>query len=95
VASDEMGRTITCHDVGMGGNCGCDCPVYREGDCDSPPEPYVWICVDDVGMNLTKEKSYPQVCKDAEFLTVMDDEGIEREFFLSRFDLAEQEVANA
>lgn len=24
----------TCHDVGISGNCGLDCPVLRRGDCD-------------------------------------------------------------
>ena len=28
----------SCHDVGMSGNCGIDCPVLNRGDCDIEDE---------------------------------------------------------
>jgi hypothetical protein len=28
---DEM--VVTCHSVGIGGGCGLDCPVYKDGEC--------------------------------------------------------------
>ena len=79
----------TCHDVGIAGNCGPDCPVYLRGECDSPPEPYVYVCVDAAGEPaLTEGKRYELVevtCDN--LLLVADDEGQRREFFRSRFEL--------
>ena len=80
----------TCHMVGISGGCGAVCPVYRRGDCDKPPEPYVFVCVDSTGVSLTEGKSYPLVSKGNGFLVVRNDEGEEKEFFESRFDLEEE-----
>ena len=95
MASDEMGRMVTCHSVGINGGCGYECPVYLEGDCEEPPEPYVWICMDATGVSLTDGKRYTQVRKDREFLTVVNDDGDEKEFFVSRFDLDEDKLGLA
>ena len=92
MACDEMGRNITCHDVGISGNCGYDCPVYLEGDCEEPPEPYVWICIDDTGVFLTAGARYEEIMKKDGFLTVKNDEGIRKDFFMSRFELDEEKL---
>jgi hypothetical protein len=29
---------IQCYDVGINGNCGATCPVFKRGDCEEPAE---------------------------------------------------------
>lgn len=45
IYDDEGGSyEPTCFDVGNSGGCGCECPVFRRGECQSAEE----INVDDV-----------------------------------------------
>ena len=83
----------SCFDVGIGGGCGADCPVYQRGDCEEPPVPYVWICVDDTGVSLTEGGKYEVIEKRGKFFVVEDDEGEKKEFYASRFDLDEESLA--
>ena len=82
----------TCHEVGIGGNCGVDCPVYLRGECESPPEPYVFLCLDTTGVSLTENRKYTLISKNGNLITVEDDDGNEKEFFADRFDLSEQDL---
>jgi len=43
-----MERSMTmCETIGINGGCGCDCPVYLEGDCTEPGE---------IGEGMTEEQ---------------------------------------
>jgi hypothetical protein len=44
--TDDDGYTYTCHSIGIGGNCGLDCPVLQGGECDSE-EMNDWKAQDD------------------------------------------------
>ena len=81
-----------CHSEGISGNCGPDCRVYRRGDCDCPPQPYMLVCMDGTGVDLTEGRRYPLIRKVDGFLEVADDSGETRQFLSYRFDFEDVPV---